>query len=483
MVTTRGRTSTSCCSRRTPELRYGRQPRRLRRRRHRYAGPRPSTTSPAAGPPRTARPPCPSTACSSAPPRWRPRRPPPPTSVKQLLVDTPGITRDVNGGWVGAGRSDGDVTSGRSQLGADIHEIDNAASRCGALLDQVAGDAEAAARPQGRAGRGDGPDQQALLRRRRRDDLRAVAAPLPRAASGPDRRPPTATAGSTSPSATASRSCSTAPSPACTPAAPARSSASPSTRPTRPPRSTTLVATYPEAATCLLHPADVHFFIEVCRRPGKPVNFVPVIDADVRRWWRSDSLWQAHDEAYDADQVIVIPGPVAVAGITLVDEPVADLLDRFEAAIVADLQVPRRDPAGRHQPHHRGRGHHPARRRAPTPTTWCGPGASSPTRCTASRASRPRWSSSDGWQHRHAPGARCHGDPAPARRPLRRGRRGSPGHLDGRRHRRDGRPPGAHRRRHPARGGGRHRRRARPVVRRRRHRPHRCHQPRAHPPW
>ena len=79
----------------------------------------------------------------------------------------------------------------------------------------------------------------------------------------------------------------------------------------------TLVASYPEAASCRLHPADVHFFVEVCRRPGKPVNFVPVIDADVRRWWRSDSLWQAHDESYGADQVIVIPGPVAGGGITV----------------------------------------------------------------------------------------------------------------------------------------------------------------------
>ncbi len=102
-------------------------------------------------------------------------------AVKQLLVDTPGVARDVNGGWVGAGRSGGGVTSGRSQLGADIHESDNAASRCGALLDQVAGDAEAAAVPQGRAGRGDGRHGQALLRRRRRDDLRAAAPPLPRA--------------------------------------------------------------------------------------------------------------------------------------------------------------------------------------------------------------------------------------------------------------------------------------------------------------
>ena len=84
------------------------------------------------------------------------------------------------------------------------------------------------------------------------------------------------------------------------------------------------------------------FFTEVCRLPGKPVNFVPVIDADVRRWWRSDSLWQAHDASYAADQVIVIPGPVAVGGITTKNEPVADLLDRFEAAIVEDLVSPRR---------------------------------------------------------------------------------------------------------------------------------------------
>ncbi|SUA47292.1 Actinorhodin polyketide putative beta-ketoacyl synthase 1 [Nocardia africana] len=60
------------------------------------------------------------------------------------------------------------------------------------------------------------------------------------------------------------------------------------------------------------------------------MNFVPVVDADVRRWWRSDSLWQAHDPRYTADQVCVIPGTVSVAGITRVDEPVGELLDRFE---------------------------------------------------------------------------------------------------------------------------------------------------------
>ena len=264
-------------------------------------------------------------------------------SVKDLLVATPGITRDENGGWVGAGRSAGDVTSGRSQLGADIHEIDNAASRCGALLDQVAGDAEAAAArkdeliaamaPTSKVYFGDVAEMtyEQWLRRYlelagpraidpdlvstsshghgwldtslERFELmldRTVARVHP-AASGPIER---LTLDQADPDATVDQ----------------------------------LVATYPEAATCVLHPADVPFFTEVCRRPGKPVNFVPVIDADVRRWWRSDSLWQAHDEAYDADQVIVIPGPVAVAGITTKDEPVADLLDRFEAAIIADLE-------------------------------------------------------------------------------------------------------------------------------------------------
>ncbi|HMU36362.1 MAG TPA: DUF1729 domain-containing protein, partial [Marmoricola sp.] len=101
----------------------------------------------------------------------------------------------------------------------------------------------------------------------------------------------------------------------------------------------TLVSEHPSANECLIHPADIHFFIEVCKRPGKPVCFVPVIDADVRRWWRSDSLWQAHDDHYTADQVIVIPGPVSVAGITEKDEPIAHLLARFEAAVADELEA------------------------------------------------------------------------------------------------------------------------------------------------
>ncbi len=265
-------------------------------------------------------------------------------SVKQLLVDTPGVALDVNGGWVGAGRSGGGVTSGRSQLGADIHEADNAASRCGRVLDEVAGDAEAAfARKdelvEAMAGTakpyfGDVAEMtyEQLLRRylelsgpraaeatdahhRRSEWLdvtfeqrftalldRALARVHPQT-SGELERTWSADDVRTDPAAVVEA----------------------------------LVAAHPEATSCRLHPADVHHFFEVCRRPGKPVNFVPVIDADVRRWWRSDSLWQAHDESYGADQVIAIPGPVSVGGITVKDEPVADLLDRFEAAIVETL--------------------------------------------------------------------------------------------------------------------------------------------------
>ncbi|HEY9304289.1 MAG TPA: fatty acid synthase subunit beta domain-containing protein, partial [Mycobacterium sp.] len=98
-----------------------------------------------------------------------------------------------------------------------------------------------------------------------------------------------------------------------------------------------LLARYPDAATVQLHPADVPFFVTLCKTLGKPVNFVPVIDKDVRRWWRSDSLWQAHDARYEADQVCIIPGTAAVAGITRMDEPVGELLDRFEQVAIDEV--------------------------------------------------------------------------------------------------------------------------------------------------
>ena len=57
--------------------------------------------------------------------------------------------------------------------------------------------------------------------------------------------------------------------------------------------------------------------------------FVPVIDENVRRWYCSDALWQSHDDRFDAESVLIIPGPNAVAGIKEANVPVADLLQSF----------------------------------------------------------------------------------------------------------------------------------------------------------
>jgi fatty acid synthase, bacteria type len=169
-----------------------------------------------------------------------------------------------------------------------------------------------------------------------------------------------------------------------------------------------LLARYPDAATVALHPADVPFFVQLCKTLGKPVNFVPVIDKDVRRWWRSDSLWQAHDARYDAEGVCIIPGTAAVAGITRIDEPVGELLDRFERASVAQVLA---SGAQAQSVACRRRAAPTSPDRWPscwTPPTCCGPDAPRPTRCTASPIQRS---------------GRCTGTAAPQVRPPVRGSR------------------------------------------------------------
>ncbi len=266
-------------------------------------------------------------------------------SVKRMLVETQGTDQ-----WIGAGKAVNGMASSRSQLGADIHEIDNSASRCGRLLDEVAGDAEAVAARRdeiiaamantakpyfgdvaemtylqwlqryveltigegnstadtaGLLGPG-GPWLADTWRDRFEQMLQRAEARLHPMDSGPIETLFTDTQLLDRPDEAIA----------------------------------TLVAHYPDAGSVQLHPADVPFFVTLCKTLGKPVNFVPVIDKDVRRWWRSDSLWQAHDARYDADQVCIIPGTAAVAGITRMDEPVGDLLDRFEqAAIDEALEV------------------------------------------------------------------------------------------------------------------------------------------------
>ncbi|OBI46309.1 type I polyketide synthase [Mycobacterium sp. E796] len=267
-------------------------------------------------------------------------------SVKRMLVETTGTDQ-----WISAGKAQGGMASSRSQLGADIHEIDNSASRCGRLLDEVAGDADAVAERRDEIiaamantakpyfgdvgemtylqwlrryvelaiGEGDstadtaGPGSPWLAdtwRDRFQQMLQRAEARLHPKDFGPIE---TAFADSKlleNPEAAIEL----------------------------------LLARYPDAETVQLHPADVPFFVTLCKTLGKPVNFVPVIDKDVRRWWRSDSLWQAHDARYDADQVCIIPGTAAVAGITRMDEPVGALLDRFEQAAIDETLAAGAEP-------------------------------------------------------------------------------------------------------------------------------------------
>ncbi len=86
---------------------------------------------------------------------------------------------------------------------------------------------------------------------------------------------------------------------------------------------------YPAAATTYMVPEDERFFLEVCRRPGKPVNFIPQLDEDILKWYRSDSLWYAHAANVDPQSCAWIPGPVAVRGIARANEPVAEILSDF----------------------------------------------------------------------------------------------------------------------------------------------------------
>ncbi|WP_276623002.1 type I polyketide synthase [Corynebacterium flavescens] len=254
-------------------------------------------------------------------------------SVKQALVDAQPVTE--NHGWAGAGSARGGIASGRSQLGADIHEIDNSFARAGRLLDEVAGDAEAVAA--------------------RREEIIAAIAKTAKPYFGDvaemtyeqwlGRYLELSYRGHWVDVSWAQRF------ERMVERAEARLSpqdhgefaariAVDGERPYKAVRA--LVAEYGDAP---LHVGDVTWFLKLLEEKGKPANFVPVINSEVRRWWRQDSLWQAHDERYAADEVCIIPGTTAVAGITRANEPVAHLLARFEAATAERLEAETPDAA------------------------------------------------------------------------------------------------------------------------------------------
>ncbi len=247
--------------------------------------------------------------------------------VKQALAATAGAP-----GAVAAGERRGGVTSGRSGLGADIHYLDNHASRVAALLDEVAGDAGAIAERHdeiaealaGTAkpwfgevthmtyaqalarfvelcalGRGGRYEDGAWLDVTHRQLFAALLHRWEARCSDADEGDVTSI----------------------------YSGLDDLDDPTK--AVERFVLAYPIAEHAEVEPTDAAHLLGLCDRPGKPVPFVAAIDGEVRRRYLADSLWYAHDDRWNAEQVLVIPGPVAVAGITEVDEPVAELLARL----------------------------------------------------------------------------------------------------------------------------------------------------------
>ncbi|PIA14803.1 hypothetical protein COEREDRAFT_45909 [Coemansia reversa NRRL 1564] len=95
--------------------------------------------------------------------------------------------------------------------------------------------------------------------------------------------------------------------------------------------------------------ADVQFFLQLCTRRGqKPVPFVPVLDANLRRYLMADAWWMAEDldavasaaacSSEDAAQRVLLRlGPVSAAHVTAVDEDLADILDNIHQGLLAAL--------------------------------------------------------------------------------------------------------------------------------------------------
>ncbi len=263
--------------------------------------------------------------------------------VKRMLVETPGIVMpkasSVEGfdddpfapmgeRWVPSGKVVGGVTSGLSHLHADIYELENASARCGRLLvhmmkhpeeletrrDEVIAALNSTAKPYF----GDVESMTYAQFAQRFLDLaypwvdptyadrylhllQRIEARLVSQDSGEFTSIlPTRTQVSEKPQAALDA----------------------------------LLQALPQAREMNVVPMDAAWFPTLVREYPKPMPFVPVIDNDLLRWWGQDQLWQSEDSRYSADAVRVIPGPISVAGITTMDEPIADILGRFEAAML-----------------------------------------------------------------------------------------------------------------------------------------------------
>ncbi|OQM71363.1 fatty-acid synthase [Bifidobacterium longum] len=277
--------------------------------------------------------------------------------VKQLLVKTPGIPADAKSDdvfapqaahWVPSGKSVGGMSSGLSHLHADIYELENDSAECGRLLVRVMKHPEEldsrrkeiieALNKTAKPYFGDLASMTYLEWARRFAELafpwvdptyadrfqhllQRIEARVNDTDSG-EFTSKLFTADGVSAEEAAAADLLTHDDILADPA----------------PALEKLALAYPQTAELKVVPTDVAWFPVLVREYPKPMPFVPVIDNDLLRWWGQDQLWQSEDQRYSADSVRAIPGPISVAGITTIDEPIADILGRFETAAIKRVQ-------------------------------------------------------------------------------------------------------------------------------------------------
>eukprot|EP00808_Paulinella_micropora_P024899 g5996.t1 len=116
-----------------------------------------------------------------------------------------------------------------------------------------------------------------------------------------------------------------------------------------------LLEAYPKSANTVIHPEDVWYFLDLCRMPLKPMNFVPNLDAATLKFWiKKDSLWYSEDprtipapagmtgleaDIDRADRTIILQGPVGVKYHTGEAEPVAQILEQLDQNVGAIMSA------------------------------------------------------------------------------------------------------------------------------------------------
>ncbi|KAI1269290.1 enoyl reductase domain of FAS1 [Xylariaceae sp. FL1019] len=104
-----------------------------------------------------------------------------------------------------------------------------------------------------------------------------------------------------------------------------------------------MVKVCPDLEEQLVHPEDLRYFIQSCKKRGrKPVNFVVAFDDDFEHWFKKDSLWQSEDlDAVldqDPERVCILQSPVSVKYCTRDDQSAKQILDEIHGDIVAMMR-------------------------------------------------------------------------------------------------------------------------------------------------